>query len=211
MRALPLLAAQMDGAGKVYVVWADCRFRSGCSSNDIVMSTSTDGTTWTTPARVPIDAVTSTVDHFTPGLVIDRATAGSTAHIALTFNFFPKASCVSCNLGVGYVSSKNGGATWSTELVLGKGISPSWLPSTTSGQMAGDYQTVALVGGKAHGVTPLAQAPVGSTLNEAMFTNARGLSDAADGPQFSSANDKPVPNAHSDHPRRTTPYREDGK
>jgi len=211
MRAFPLLAAQMDAAGKVYVVWADCRFRSGCSSNDIVMSTSTDGTTWSTPARIPIDPVTSTVDHFTPGFVIDRATAGSTAHLALTFNFFPKASCINCNLGAGYVTSRNGGATWSTEVVLGRGISPSWLPSTTSGQMAGDYQTVALAGGKAHGVTPLASAPVGSTFNEAMFTNTTGLSDAADAPQFSSANDKPVPNAHSDHPARTTPYREDGK
>jgi hypothetical protein len=211
MRALPELAAQMDAAGKVYVMWADCRFRSGCSSNDIVMSTSTDGTTWSTPARVPIDAVTSTVDHFTPGLVIDRATAGGTAHLALTFNFFPKASCVNCSLGVGYVTSRNGGATWSHETVLGKGINPNWLPSTTSGQMAGDYQTVTLIGGKAHGVTPLASVPVGSTLNEAMFTNTTGLSDAEDGPQFSSANDKPVPNAHSDHPQRTTPYHEDGK
>jgi hypothetical protein len=211
MRALPELAAQMDAAGKVYVVWADCRFRSGCSSNDIVMSTSTDGTTWSTPVRIPIDPVSSTVDHFTPGLVIDRATAGGTAHLALTFNFFPKASCVNCNLGVGYVTSRDGGATWSHETVLGKGISPSWLPSTTSGQMAGDYQTVTLIGGKAHGVTPLAQAPVGSTLNEAMFTNTMGLSDVADGPQFSSANDKPVPNAHSDHPPRTTPYHEDGR
>ena len=211
MRAVPLLAAQVDGAGKVYVVWADCRFRSGCSSNDIVMSTSTDGTTWSTPVRIPIDPVTSTVDHFTPGFVIDRATAGSSAHLALTFNFFPKASCTSCNLGAGYVASRNGGATWGAEVVLGKGISPSWLPSTTSGQMAGDYQTVAIVGGKSHGVTPLASAPVGSTLNEEMFTNTTGLADLADGPQFSSANDKPVPNAHSDHPARTTPYREDGK
>jgi hypothetical protein len=173
------------------------------------MSTSTDGTTWSTPARIPIDPVSSTVDHFTPGLVIDRATAGATAHLALTFNFFPKANCVNCNLGVGYVTSRNGGTTWSVETVLGRGISPSWLPSTTSGQMAGDYQTVTLLGGKAHGVTPLATAPVGSTFNEEMFTNTMGLSDAADGPQFSSANDKPVPNAHSDRPQRTTPHRDD--
>ncbi len=211
MRALPELNAQMDAAGKVYVVWADCRFRSGCSSNDIVMSTSEDGTTWTTPVRIPIDAVSSTVDHFTPGLAIDRTTAGSTAHIALTFNFFPNASCVSCNLGAGYVSSRNGGTTWTYESVLGKGISPSWLPSTTSGQMAGDYQTVTIVGGKAHAVTPLAGAPVGSTLDEAMYANSNGLADLAESRQMSSANDRPVPNAHSDHPARTKPYREDGK
>jgi hypothetical protein len=38
LRALPLPSAEVDGGGKVYVVWQDCRFRSGCSSNDIVMS-----------------------------------------------------------------------------------------------------------------------------------------------------------------------------
>jgi hypothetical protein len=143
--------------------------------------------------------------------VIDPATSGSTAHISLTFNFFPKASCTSCSLGVGYVRSQNGGATWSKEVVLGKGMNPNWLPSTTSGLMAGDYQTVALAGGKIHAVTPLARSLVGSAFNMAMFTNTQGLADDADGPQFSSANDKPVPNAHSDHPARTTPYHEDGK
>lgn len=211
MRALPLVAAQMDAAGKVYVVWADCRFRTNCSSNDIVYSTSTNGTTWTAPARVPIDPVASTVDHFTPGFAIQRGTSGSTAHLAVTYNFFPKASCGStCKLGVGFISSTNGGTTWNSAKTLAKGMNPNWLPSTTSGQMAGDYMTAAYLGQKVHGVFPDATAPVGSTLNEPMETNQFGISDAeADAPQFSSANDKPVPNAHSDAPRRTTPHRDD--
>lgn len=62
LRAPSLLAAQIDGAGKVYVAWADCSFRAGCASNDIVMSTSTNGTTWTTPSRIPIDAVSTKVN-----------------------------------------------------------------------------------------------------------------------------------------------------
>lgn len=209
MRALPLIAAQMDAAGKVYVVWADCSFRTACSSNDIVMSTSTDGTTWTAPARIPIDPVTSTVDHFTPGLAVTAA--GSGTGLALTFYYFPKANCTStCNLSVGYIASVNGGTTWGKPRELTNGINPSWLPSTTSGQMAGDYITSAISMGKVHGVFAGAKAPVGSTLNEAMFTNASGLADiAADEPQFSSANDKPVANPHSDRPRRTTPHRDD--
>jgi hypothetical protein len=210
MRALPLVAAQMDAAGTVYVVWADCRFRTNCSSNDLVMSTSSDGTTWSAVARIPIDATTSTLDHFTPGLAIKPGTSGSTAHIGITYNFFPKASCTSCNLGVGYIASANGGATWSAAKPLASGMNPAWLPSTTSGQMVGDFMTASFVGQKVHGVFADAKAPVGSTLNEEMFTNGRGLSDdAADEPQFSSANDKPVPNAHSDRPRRTTPHRDD--
>ena len=48
----------------------DCRYRQHCSSNDIVFSTSTDGVTWSDTARFPIDPVTSTVDHFIPGLAV---------------------------------------------------------------------------------------------------------------------------------------------
>jgi hypothetical protein len=65
-------SARVDGAGKVYVVWGDCRFRSGCSSNDIVMSTSTSGTKRSKVIRIPIDSTKSTADHFIPGLGVDR-------------------------------------------------------------------------------------------------------------------------------------------
>jgi Neuraminidase (sialidase) len=211
MRALPLINAQMDAAGNAYVAWADCSFRSGCSSNDIVFSTSTDGKTWTAPSRVPIDAVTSTVDHFTPGFAIQPGTSGSTAKIAVTYNFFAKASCTTfCNLSVGYVTSADGGATWTAPKTLAKGANPSWLPATTSGQMAGDYMTATYPGTKVHGVFANAKAPVGTVLNESMETNAFGLADVApDEPTFSSKNDKPVPNAHSDVPKRTKPHRDD--
>ena len=74
-----LPSAEIDAAGKVYVTWMDCRFRSGCTSNDIVMSTSSDGINWSGPARIPIDPVTSTVDHLIPGIGVDHATSGSSA------------------------------------------------------------------------------------------------------------------------------------
>jgi len=211
MRAFPLIAAQIDGGGRVYVAWADCTFRAGCSSNDIVFSTSNDGTTWTAPSRIPIDAVSSKVDHFIPGFAIDPATSGNTAHVSVSYYFFPIASCTSnCNLSVGYIASTNGGSTWAKAKKLSKGVHPNWLASTDSGQMVGDYTSGSFANGKVHGAFAEAKAPVGSTLNEEMFTNAAGLADVAeDEPQYSSKNDKPVPNAHSDHPRRTTPYRED--
>ncbi len=211
MRALPLPAAQMDASGKVYVVWADCRFRTNCSANDIVYSTSTDGTTWSAVTRVPADPVSSTIDHFTPGFAIQPGTSGSTARLALTYNFFPNANCQSaCNLSVGYISSMNGGSTWSAARTLTRGMNPSWLPSTTSGQMVGDYNTASYLAQRVHGVFAVAKAPVGSTLNEAMDTNASGLpaEATADEPQFSSANDKPVSDAHS-QVHRTKPHRDD--
>ena len=93
LRSSPLPSAQIDGAGKIYVVWPDCRFRQGCSSNDMVVSTSTNGKTWTKPSRIPIDSIKSTVDHFIPGLGIDLATSGTKAHLALTYYYYPVASC----------------------------------------------------------------------------------------------------------------------
>lgn len=213
MRAVPLIAAAMDAIGKVYVVWADCRFRSGCSSNDLVMTTSGNGTAWSAVTRIPIDPVTSGADHFTPGVSIQPGSSGSTAHLAVMYNYFPKANCGnSCNLSVGYLSSANGGTTWTAPRVLARNMSPNWLPSTTSGQMVGDYNTTSFPGTRSHAVFATAAQPVGSTLNEPMETNSVALPAAsADEPQFSSADDKPVPNAHSDVPRRTKPHRDDGE
>lgn len=46
LRSDALPSAEIDRAGKVYAVWTDCRFRANCAENDIVMSTSANGTTW---------------------------------------------------------------------------------------------------------------------------------------------------------------------
>ena len=67
LRSESLPTAEIDAAGRVYVAWADCRYRTGCAANDIVMSTSLNGTSWSPVTRVPIDSTTSTVDHFIPG------------------------------------------------------------------------------------------------------------------------------------------------
>ena len=91
MRNPDMPSAAIDGAGNVFVAWADCRFRTSCSSNDIVVSSSSNGTTWSTVARIPIDATTSTVDHFLPGIGIDPATSGASAHITIVYYYYPVA------------------------------------------------------------------------------------------------------------------------
>src|SRR5206468_1053199 len=99
----------------VYVVWQDCRFRSGCTSNDIVMSSSTNGLTWSAVTRIPIDAVTSTLDHFIPGIAVEVTRMDPVDHLGLTYYYYPVASCTSatCQLDVGFVSSIDGGVSWS--------------------------------------------------------------------------------------------------
>lgn len=184
LRSGPLPSAEIDASGKVYVVWQDCRFRGSrgsCTSNDIVMSTSTNGTTWSSVVRVPIDATSTTVDHFIPGLAVDPATSGATAHLGLAYYYHPVANCTtsSCQLDVGYVSSTDGGTTWTAPTQLAGPMSHSWLASTTQGTMVGDYISTSFSGGAAHPVFAVASAPSGTVFNEAMYTPSAGLAAAA--------------------------------
>jgi hypothetical protein len=181
LRSGPLPSAEVDGSGKVYVVWQDSRFRGG-ARDDIVMSTSTNGSTWTTVVRIPIDATSSTVDHFIPGLAVDRATSGTTAHLGLTYYFYPTSSCTAstCRLNVGYISSTNSGSTWTSPTQLAGPMTLSWLANTTQGRMVGDYISTSFdANGLAHGTFAVATAPSGSTFNEAIYTPATGLTAAA--------------------------------
>ena len=194
IRSGPLPSAAIDGAGTVYVVWEDCRFRSTCSTNDLVYSTSSDGVHWSKVTRVPIDPRTSNVDHFIPGIGIDPATSGSTAHIAIHYYFYSKSSCTTatCQLFVGYISSPNGGSTWSKALTLAGPMQLGWLPNSQNGLMVGDYIATAFSKGVPHGVFAVAAAKSGKTYNEAMNT-AQGLTVAtAEEAILSSAGDKPL-------------------
>jgi hypothetical protein len=211
LRSGPLPSAAIDDGGKVYVVWQDCRFRAGCTSNDIVMSTSTGGITWSAPVRIPIDATTSGVDHFIPGLAADTSTSGSSAHLGLTYYFYPVAACsaATCQLKVGFVSSPDGGARWSAPIALAGPMTLNWLPLTNQGRMVGDYiATTYNASGRAHGVFAVANVPTsGGTdcatatpdCDQAMYTTASGLSVGARLTEATSADTQPVPHATSDH------------
>jgi len=189
-------SAQIDGGGKIYIVWPDCSFRPGCSTDDLVFSTSTNGTTWTKIARIPIDPISSTVDHFIPGIGIDRTTSGKTAHLAVTYYYYPVASCNnSCELYVGYTTSENGGKTWTKGKKLAGPMQLSWLPQSQNGLMVADYLAVAYANGNPFGAFAVAKAPSGGLMNEAMYTTKSPLLASADEPRFSSKGEKPVPNA----------------
>jgi hypothetical protein len=193
IRSGPLPSAAVDGAGTVWTVWEDCRFRSNCSTNDLVYSTSTDGVTWSAVTRVPIDDTSSTVDHFIPGIGIDPATSGPTAHVALHYYYYSQSDCTmsTCQLFVGYIASANGGLTWNTPAALTGPMFLSWLANSQNGLMVGDYVATAFTNGVPHGVFAMASAISGTTYSEAIYT-AQGLTVKAAGRQFSSAGDKPL-------------------
>lgn len=191
----------IDGAGNVFVVWSDCRFRKSCAANDIVMSSSSDGKTWSAVTRIPIDAATSTVDHFLPGIGIDPATSGSTAHMSIVYYYYPVSNCTSstCQLEVGFVTSSDGGASWTAGAKLAGPMKLAWLPVSDDGPMVADYIGVSYVNGNAFGVFADATAPNGSTLAESMYTTKQPLPAPGSTARYSGAADKPVAGAKSDH------------
>jgi hypothetical protein len=200
---LPFPSTGIDKSGKLYVVWSDCSFRSGCSTNDLVISTSTNGTKWTSPARIPIDKLSSTVDHFIPGLAVDRATSGGSAHLAAAYYYYPQASCEdsTCEIHVGFTASTDGGKTWTAGKDVGVGpMKISWLPASQNGPMLADYLSSSYVHGNAFGVFMVAKAPSGGLFNEAAYTTKQPLEASADEPRFSSRGEKRIPNVHSDRP-----------
>lgn len=159
LREGPLPSAEIDSGGTVYVAWADCRFRRGCKTNDIVLTQSLNatGTSWSSVSRVPIDATNSGIDHFIPGLAVNRTTSGTGAELGLTYYFYPSRST---SLSVGFVSSTNAGSTWSAPTVLASGMPSTWAATTSQGRMVGDYISTSYGSdGLAHGVFATASAP----------------------------------------------------
>jgi hypothetical protein len=176
IRTLDLPSVAEDAAGRVYVAWEDCRFRARCAANDIVYATSAAGTTWSKVARVPIDPVTSSADHFLPGFGVDPATSGATTRIGLYYYFYPQAICTTatCRLEAGYISSADGGGTWSSPVTVAGPMSLSQL-AQAGGAFAGDYIGSAVTGGRAYAAFDVGLAPTnGETYNQAMYT-ADGL------------------------------------
>jgi len=135
---------------------------------------------WTDAARVPIDDVTTNVDHFIPGLAVDPATSGSSAHLGLTYYFYPNAACGgACQLEVGYISSPDGGAHWGPATQLAGPMALSQIAQTSQGPMVGDYISSSFSGGS---VTTLfavgLQQPSTTTFDEAMYAPSKPLTVA---------------------------------
>ena len=191
-----LPSAEIDGAGKVYVVWQDCRFEPHCSANDIVMSTSTDGVTWSAVTRIPTDAIGSNVDHFTPGIGVDKHTSGENAHLALTYYYFSDASCrtQTCQLFIGFISSTNGGRSWSEKEQVAGPMSLLWFP-LAGGHFAGDYiSTSFLADDEAYAVFAVGMPPSGGHYNVAMYTTPEDALQVTGG-TISSAGDHAIATA----------------
>jgi hypothetical protein len=167
--ALP--SAELDGAGTVYVAWTDCRFRKSCRTNDIVLSHSLNatGTAWSAVGRIPIDSAGSGIDHFIPGLAVNRASSGASAQLGLTYYFYPPRST---QLSVGFISSTNAGSSWSAPSTVVSGMPSTWVATTSQGRMVGDYISTSFGSDNlAHGVFATAGAPTSGTSCSSVLDN----------------------------------------
>jgi hypothetical protein len=176
VRTSPLPSAEINRDGTVYVVWQDRRFEPGGTANDIIMSTSTDGTTWTPVIRIPLDPIGSNIDHFIPGLAVDRMSAGSQTALGLTYYSEEPSGCVglTCTIQANFSSSLDNGQTWSTPQQVSDPMQLAWIAPTTQGAMVGDYISTSVLAGQQRVIGAIAvgfSPPSGSAFNEPMFAS----------------------------------------
>jgi hypothetical protein len=177
LRLFPLPSAAVNRAGSIFVAWPDCRFRRGCSANDIVVAHSTAGG-WTSPRRVRVPGAGRAADHVLPGLAVDPTTSGAHTRLALTFYSLRAAGCApdQCRLDVRLMTSTTAGARWSgSKRLNARAIRLDWLAQTGSGRMVGDYVSSSFSRGRAIAVFALAFPARGEQLNESIHAAARAV------------------------------------
>jgi len=165
MRAIALPSVDVDANGTIYVVWHDCRFRSGCSANDMVISTSPDGVTWSAPRRIPLAPVSSGRSFFIPGLAADPSRPGG---LALVYAYFYARTK---QLGMGVAQTRDG-KSWTTTRLDPQPMATSWLPRAEGGRMVGDYFSVSYAGNRVVPVLALAVPPLSGRMRQGIFATS---------------------------------------
>lgn len=164
------------GDGRVFVAWQDCRFESPCV-DDVVMSSSADGTNWSPVSRVTTGPTGSGRDSVSPALAVDPSSRGDHTRIAISYYKDDHAGCAApCTLSVETVASRDGGTRWTPPQVLARGIDTRWLAQTSVGPMTGDYTGEVFVHHDALAVYAVAKPPIGSVLRERVVST-RGNPD----------------------------------
>ena len=142
------------------------------------------------PARIPIEADNTnanTNDHFIPGIAADPNTSGDTAHLGLFYYNYSGRGCAAtsipenpanqCELRVGFVSSTDGGATWSDPPYLASMGLPD-LVRSSQGLMVGDYSTADVIPAgpnKGNAISAFAVGITDKTLNQPMYVPKDGI------------------------------------
>jgi hypothetical protein len=145
--------------GVVFAAWPTCFLRPSCGGNDIVLSSSSDGVTWS-----PIRAITTGPgDHVLPGLGVDPNSSGSSTRLGIAFySTAGGPTCLEdCPVDVNYISSTDAGATWSSPKAIDHlAARVGWHSYRQIGSrrsyFVGDYVSSSFADGKFIAMFPLA-------------------------------------------------------
>jgi hypothetical protein len=177
LRVPPFVSAEVDGGGRIWAAWSDCRFTPDCDVDDIVLTSSADGVSWTEPTRVP--GLTG-LAHVVPGLGVDPTTSGSTTRLAvISYAVPPDGGCglgfVTCaTADVVLASSATAGRTWRQPRRLDpRPMRLDWMADGEIGAFLGDYISLSWIGGRPVPVFALARPPVGGGLRQALYAGVR--------------------------------------
>ncbi len=174
LRAPPLPSADVAADGRLFVAWHNCPSTQQCTDDRIVLSTSSDGQTWSAPQAIA--PASSFVTEFVPGVAVDPSTSGPTQRLAVAYYSVPTACPPGPPPGNGcrridvwLVTSANGGATWSAPQRLdAEPMQLDWLP-VAGGHFLGDYMSTSYVAGRPIPVYSLAVQPWGGKLRESIM------------------------------------------
>lgn len=160
LRGPPLPSAEVDRTGNVYVVWPDCTRTPSCAANDLLISRSADGVTWSRATRIPTRPRGSGADYVLPGIGADTSRVG---RIALVYYVLRGEL-----LDVGFTSSPNGGRNWRpAQRLNAQTMRLAWI-AQAGGAMVGDYFSTSWSGGRAISVFTLAS-PRGTQFDQPLF------------------------------------------
>jgi hypothetical protein len=156
LRFFPLPSAAVDRSGRVWIAWHDCRFSSGCATNDVVVATSSGSGGWNAPV-----AVTSGRNAVLPAIGIQA----STGRVAIAY-YTVRPAGIDAEL----VETRVGSTAFGPPRRLSaRTMSRLWLPNTVSGRMLADYISVDYAGARPLVVWALASPPVGTSLRQAIY------------------------------------------
>jgi len=146
-RAGTLPTAAVDPNGRIYVAWEDGRFRSD-GLNDAVFSTSTDGITWTPPARINADPTNDWTNHWNTMLDVGQ---DGIVHVAYRQRYEKpgvpsgrSATGLSPYVDTYYQESSDQGAHWTAPLKVNSVTTDvGYCAFSRGGCFLGDYNQLA--------------------------------------------------------------------
>jgi hypothetical protein len=154
-RAPPLIAAELERSGSVLTTWQDCRFRTGCTANDVVISRSADGKAWSAPVRV-----TSGRNVVLPTIGVEPGTG----RLAIAYYVLQRNG-----IDAELITSSNGTRWSAPQRINARRMPLEWMPQTTLGRMLADYIGVSWVRGRPLVVLALASPPRDGRLQQAIY------------------------------------------